>query len=127
MLYKGSDLILKDTDNNKVVAAAKSLELNINNETIEVGRQSSSKWRKYITGRFEWSITVSTLVSAAQFKASVGMIGKTFDVKFTDGQSSTTGLICGKCICRQAKITEQKGAIAKGSFVFQGTGSLTLA
>ena len=34
MLYKGSDLILKDTSNNKVVAAAKSLELNINNETI---------------------------------------------------------------------------------------------
>ena len=127
MLYKGSDLILKDTSNNKVVAAAKSLELNINNETIEIGRTGTSRWREYITGRFDWSITVSTLVSAAQFKASVGMIGKTYDVKFTDGQSSTTGLITGTCICRQVKITEQKGAIAKGSFVFQGTGSLTSA
>ena len=125
MLYKGSDLILKDTSNNKVVAAAKSLELNINNETIEIGRTGTSRWREYITGRFDWSITVSTLVSAAQFKASITMIGKTYEVKFTDGQSSTTGLISGTCICRQAKITEQKGAIAKGSFVFQGTGSLT--
>ena len=124
MLYKGNDLILKDTNNNKVVAAAKSVELNINNETIEVGRTDSSKWRQYITGRYDWSITVSTLVTSAQFKASLSMIGKTYDVKFTDGQSSTTGLLAGTCICKQVKITEQKGAIAKGSFVFQGTGAL---
>ena len=40
MLFKGKDLILKDYSNGIVLAASKSLELNINGETIEVGRTS---------------------------------------------------------------------------------------
>ena len=61
MLYKGSDLILKDTSNNKVVAAAKSLELNINNATIARGRTGTSRWPQYITGRLDASNRVAPL------------------------------------------------------------------
>ena len=125
MLFQGNDLILKDSNNGTVLAASKSLELNINDETIEVGRTSGEMWRKFITGRKDWSVSVSTLVSDGQFKASVGMIGKTYRVKFVNGQSATAAMLSGTCICKQVKITEQKGAIAKGSFVFQGTGALS--
>ena len=125
MLYKGNDLILKDSSNGIVLAASKSLELNINGETIEVGRTSADMWRKFITGRKDWSISVSTLVGSGQFTASAAMIGKTYGVKFVNGQSATSALLSGICICKQVKITEQKGSIAKGSFVFQGTGALS--
>ena len=125
MLFKGNDLILKDSSNGIVLAASKSLELNINGETIEVGRTSADMWRKFITGRKDWSISVSTLVGSGQFTASAAMIGKTYGVKFVDGQSATAALLSGICICKQVKITEQKGSIAKGSFVFQGTGALS--
>ena len=125
MLFKGNDLILKDTSNGIVLAASKSLELNINGETIEVGRTSSDMWRKFIRGRKDWSISVSTLVGSGQFTASAAMIGKTYGVKFVDGQSATAALLSGICICKQVKITEQKGSVAKGSFVFQGTGALS--
>ena len=125
MLFKGNDLILKDSCNGIVLAASKSLELNINGETIEVGRTSAEMWRKFITGRKDWSISVSTLVGSGQFTASAAMIGKTYGVKFVDGQSATAALLSGICICKQVKITEQKGSIAKGSFVFQGTGALS--
>ena len=125
MLYQGNDIILKDSNNGTVLAASKSLELNINDETIEVGRTSGEMWRKFITGRKDWSVSVSTLVSAGQFKASVGMIGKTYRVKFVVGISATTALLSGTCICKQVKITDQKGSVAKGSFVFQGTGALS--
>ena len=125
MLYNGKDLILKDTRNGIVLAASKSLELNINGETIEVGRTSAEMWRKFITGRKDWSISVSTLVGSGQFTASAAMIGKTYGVKFVDGQSATAALLSGICICKQVKITEQKGSSAKGSFVFQGTGALS--
>ena len=125
MLYNGKDLILKDTSNGIVLAASKSLELNINGETIEVGRTSADMWRKFITGRKDWSISVSTLVGSGQFSASVAMIGKTYGVKFVNGQSATSAMLSGICICKQVKITEQKGSIAKGSFVFQGTGALS--
>ena len=124
MLFQGNDLILKDSNNGTVLAASKSLELNINDETIEVGRTSGEMWRKFITGRKDWSVSVSTLVSAGQFNASVGMIGKTYGVKFVAGISATTALLSGACICKQVKITDQKGSVAKGSFVFQGTGAL---
>ena len=125
MLFKGNDLILKDSSNGIVLAASKSLELNINGETIEVGRTSADMWRKFITGRKDWSISVSTLVSSGQFTASAAMIGKTYGVKFVNGQSATSAMLSGICICKQVKITEQKGSIAKGSFVFQGTGALS--
>lgn len=125
MLFKGKDLILKDTSNGIVLAASKSLELNINCETIEVGRMSGEMWRKFITGRKDWSISVSTLVGSGQFTASAAMIGKTYGVKFVNGQSATSAMLSGICICKQVKITEQKGSIAKGSFVFQGTGALS--
>ena len=125
MLFKGNDLILKESSNGIVLAASKSLELNINGETIEVGRTSADMWRKFITGRKDWSISVSTLVGSGQFTASAAMIGKTYGVKFVDGQSATAALLSGICICKQVKITEQKGSIAKGSFVFQGTGALS--
>ena len=125
MLFKGNDLILKDSSNGIVLAASKSLELNINGETIEVGRTSADMWRKFITGRKDWSISVSTLVGSGQFTASAAMIGQTYEVKFVDGQSATSAMLSGICICKQVKITEQKGSIAKGSFVFQGTGALS--
>ena len=125
MLFKGNDLILKDSSNGIVLAASKSLELNINGETIEVGRTSADMWRKFITGRKDWSISVSTLVGSGQFTASAAMIGKTYGVKFVDGQSATAALLSGICICKQVKITEQKGSVAKGSVVFQGTGALS--
>ena len=125
MLFKGNDLILKDSSNGIVLAASKSLELNINGETIEVGRTSADMWRKFITGRKDWSISVSTLVGSGQFTASAAMIGKTYGVKFVNGQSATSAMLSGICICKQVKITEQKGSIAKGSFVFQGTGALS--
>ena len=125
MLYNGNDLILKDSNDGTVLAASKSLELNINGETIEVGRTSADMWRKFITGRKDWSISVSTLVGSGQFTASAAMIGKTYGVKFVNGQSATAALLYGTCICKQVKITEQKGSIAKGSFVFQGTGALS--
>ena len=125
MLFKGKDLILKDYSNGIVLAASKSLEININGETIEVGRTSGEMWRKFITGRKDWSISVSTLVGSGQFSASAAMIGKTYGVKFVNGQSATAAFLYGTCICKQVKITEQKGSIAKGSFVFQGTGALS--
>ena len=125
MLFKGNDLILKDSSDGIVLAASKSLELNINGETIEVGRTSAEMWRRFITGRKDWSISVSTLVGSGQFTASAAMIGKTYGVKFVNGQLATSAMLSGICICKQVKITEQKGSIAKGSFVFQGTGALS--
>ena len=124
MIYNAKELILLDTSNNKVVAAAKSIEINVKCDTVERTSANSGLFREYITGRKDWNFQVSSLVTSSQFSGAKTMVGTTYAVKFSL-QGSTAALMSGKAICTQAKITDQKGSIAKGSFVFQGTGALS--
>lgn len=124
MIFKGKELVLLNSSNTAVLAAAKSLELQVQCEMIERTSANYGIYREYITGRKDWSITVSTLVTSSQFQGIASMIGTTYSVKFAL-QGSTVALLSGSAICKSVKITEQKGAIAKGSFVFQGTGALS--
>lgn len=124
MIYNAKELILLDTSNNKVVAAAKSIEINVKCDTVERTSANSALYREYITGRKDWNFQISSLVTSSQFRGAKSMVGTTYAVKFTI-QGSTVALMSGNAICTQAKITDQKGSIAKGSFVFQGTGALS--
>ena len=124
MIFKAKELILLDTNNNTVVAAAKSIEINVKCDTVERTSANSGLFREYITGRKDWNFQVSSLVTSSQFSGAKTMVGTTYAVKFSL-QGSTAALMSGKAICIQAKITDQKGSIAKGSFVFQGTGALS--
>ena len=124
MIFKAKELILLDTNNNTVVAAAKSIEINVKCDTVERTSANSGLFREYITGRKDWNFQVSSLVTSSQFSGAKTMVGTTYAVKFSL-QGSTAALMSGKAICTRAKITDQKGSIAKGSFVFQGTGALS--
>ena len=124
MIFKAKELILLDTNNNTVVAAAKSIEINVKCDTVERTSANSGLFREYITGRKDWNFQVSSLVTSSQFSGAKTMVGTTYAVKFSL-QGATYALMSGKAICTQAKITDQKGSIAKGSFVFQGTGALS--
>ena len=124
MIYNAKELILLDTSNNKVVAAAKSIEINVKCDTVERTSANNGLYREYITGRKDWNFQISSLVTSSQFSGAKTMVGTTYAVKFSL-QGSTAALMGGNAICTQAKITDQKGSIAKGSFVFQGTGALS--
>ena len=124
MIFKAKELILLDTSNNTVVAAAKSIEINVKCDTVERTSANNGLYREYITGRKDWNFQISSLVTSSQFYGAKTMVGTTYSVKFSL-QGLTTALMSGKAICTQAKITDQKGSIAKGSFVFQGTGALS--
>lgn len=124
MIFKAKELILLDISNNTVVAAAKSIEINVKCDTVERTSANNGLFREYITGRKDWNFQISSLVTSSQFYGAKTMVGTTYSVKFSL-QGLTTALMSGKAICTQAKITDQKGSIAKGSFVFQGTGALS--
>lgn len=124
MIFKAKELILLDTNNNTVVAAAKSIEINVKCDTVERTSANNALYREYITGRKDWNFQISSLVTSSQFSGAKTMVGTTYAVKFSL-QGSTAALMSGNAICTQAKITDQKGSIAKGSFVFQGTGALS--
>ena len=124
MIFNAKELILLDTNNNTVVAAAKSIEINVKCDTVERTSANNGLYREYITGRKDWNFQISSLVTSSQFSGAKTMVGTTYAVKFSL-QGSTAALMSGNAICTQAKITDQKGSIAKGSFVFQGTGALS--
>ena len=126
MIYQasGKDLVLKNASNDTILYAAKSIEITIDCDMVEVAPQNGSGWREYIAGWKKWSFQVGTLASSSQISNAPSMIGATYYAKFTTS-GSTSEVIGGYCICTQAKITDTKGQIAKGTFVFQGKGVLS--
>lgn len=126
MIYQGSgkDLVLKNASNGTILYAAKSIEITIDCDMVEVAPQNGSGWREYVPGWKKWSFQVGTLASSSQVSDAPSMIGATYYAKFTMS-GSTSEVVGGYCICTQVKITDTKGQIAKGTFVFQGKGVLS--
>lgn len=126
MLYSGLDLMLYNSSGTAILGACKGVEIHVEQDVDEVPSATYSGWKNYVKKRKGWSFTISNLVTATTLSNSPSMVGTTYQCRFYDGTDTTkSALLSGSAICRQAKITEQKGSVAKGSFVFQGTGALT--
>ena len=126
MLYSGLDLMLYNSSGTAILGACKGVEINVEQDVDEVPSATYSGWKNYVKKRKGWSFTISNLVTATTLSNTPSMVGTTYQCRFYDGTDTTkSALLSGTAICRQAKITEQKGSVAKGSFVFQGTGALT--
>ena len=126
MLYSGLDLMLYNSSGTAILGACKGVEINVGQDVDEVPSTTDPGWKNYVKKRKGWSFTISNLVTATTLSNTPSMVGTTYQCRFYDGIDTTkSALLSGTAICRQAKITEQKGSIAKGSFVFQGTGALT--
>ena len=126
MLYSGLDLMLYNSSGTAILGACKGVEINVEQDVDEVPSTTSPDWKNYVKNRKGWSFTISNLVTATTLSNTPSMVGTTYQCRFYNGtDTNMSALLIGTAICRQAKITEQKGSIAKGSFVFQGTGPLT--
>ncbi len=126
MLYSGLDLMLYNSSGTAILGACKGVEINVGQDVDEVPSTTDPGWKNYVKKRKGWSFTISNLVTATTLSNTPSMVGTTYQCRFYDGTDTTkSALLSGTAICRQAKITEQKGSIAKGSFVFQGTGALS--
>ena len=60
MVIYGRDLIV--TANGMAIAAAKSCELQVSCDDIEISSPNSGQWREFITDRKEWAVTTNHLV-----------------------------------------------------------------
>lgn len=98
----------------------KSDDIQTQADTIEKSSATNQLWREYIAGRNEWSVNVSYLVLASAKILDLLLVGQTYDVTVTSGQTTMSG----KAILTSVKQTYSIGALAKGSFSFQGTGPL---
>ena len=60
MVIHGRDLIV--TANGMAIAAAKSCELQVSCDDIEISSPNSGQWREFIADRKEWAVTTNHLV-----------------------------------------------------------------
>ena len=122
-LIHGRNIIVSKLVGNAytAIAAAKSCDIEVEVEQIEVASTSSGQWREYIQGRKGWRVTVSGLVTAVK-DALIQDDAVSLKIGVRD---SSTDYISGNAIVRTSKVTGTVGNISQYSVVFIGNGALT--
>lgn len=125
MILHGRNLLIMQhtpTTDTPVVACAKSCEVNTSCDIIEISSTTNNIWREYITGRKDWSVTLSYIVTADDFAPSMLRIGEKVTLRFTD--RDTGALLQGDAFIKTCKVVATINNLTTGSFSFQGTGEL---
>ena len=126
MILHGRNLLIMqhtpNTTDTPVVACVKSCDVNTSCEIIEISSTTNNIWREYISGRKDWSVTVSYIVTVDDFAPSMLRIGEKVTLRFTD--RNTGALLQGDAFIKTCKVVATTGNLTTGSFSFQGTGEL---
>lgn len=119
----GRNLIIKM--GGTAIAGAKSCEINIQGDDIEIASASQGSWREFIAGRKEWSVSCGHLIPASgtPLKTNAQRVNSTVTLTVQSGQSGDT--LTGTAIVKQWKASGAIGNLATGSFTFKGTGALS--
>lgn len=104
-----------------IIAAARSCEINIDGDQIEVSSPNDGAWQHFIAGRKGWSISVGYLLGAGTFPTEAAMVNTTVTVVVYDG----TTKMQGSAIVKSWHATGNLSNLATGSFVFLGNGPLS--
>ena len=123
MIRHGRDLEITTANGGVLVALAKSCEINVDCDEIEISSSTSGKWKDFMAGRMEWSISVGYLLTAEGLAADKTKVGTVVNLNMTDGEYGTP--LTGTAIVKTWKVTGNVSDLAKGSFLFKGKGPLT--
>lgn len=104
-----------------IIAAARSCEINIDGDQLEVSSPNDGAWQHFIAGRKGWSISVGYLLGAGTFPTEAAMVNTTVTVVVYDG----TTKMQGSAIVKSWHATGNLSNLATGSFVFLGNGPLS--
>lgn len=124
-MVNGNNILIYATTagQTEVVAACKSLSLQVGTELIEIASPTSGQWREYLAGRNDWSLSVGWLVSQYSDIDKVLLAAQTVTIRVI-GRDQTLGLT-GTAIVQSARVDSNVGVLANGSFAFKGSGPLT--
>ena len=122
MVVHGKKLII--TVGGSAIAGAKSCEINIQCDDIEVASATQGKWREFLSGRKDWSVTCGHLLPASgtPLKSSAAMVGTKVVLSI---QTDMTGdILTGSAIVKSWRASGAVGNLATGAFSFRGSGAL---
>ena len=122
MVIHGRKIIVKA--GGTAIAGAKSCELSIKGDQIEVASPTTGTWRDFIAGRKEWAVTCGHLIPASgtPLKSNAAMVNTV--VTLTIETDMTGDTLTGQAIVETWKASGTVGNLATGTFQFRGKGAL---
>ena len=106
------------------VGAARTDEIQVDGEQIEIASKTSGKWRQFLAGRNTWSVQTSYLVSAASDIRELLKVNTTVRLRIGGSTMATGDYLTGYAIIKTQKLTAPIGGLANGTIVFLGNGAL---
>ena len=106
------------------VGAARTDEIQVDGEQIEIASKTSGKWRQFLAGRNTWSVQTSYLVTAASDIRELLKVNTTVRLRIGGSTMATGDYLTGYAIIKTQKLTAPIGGLANGTIVFLGNGAL---
>lgn len=106
------------------VGAARTDEIQVDGEQIEIASKTSGKWREFLAGRNTWSVQTSYLVTAASDIRELLKVNTTVRLRIGGSTMATGDYLTGYAIIKTQKLTAPIGGLANGTIVFLGNGAL---
>ena len=129
MIIHGKDIIIMA--GGTAIAAAKSCEIDVKTDLLEVSSPDTGKAHAFIPGRYTWTVTTSHLLIGETGDTTPvrtfirrAIVNNTVTLVIKDNDY-TNDTLTGTAICNTARITATKGNLAQGSLAWQGSGELT--
>jgi predicted secreted protein len=122
MVIHGRKIIVKV--GGTAIAGAKSCEISIKGDQIEVASPTTGEWRDFIAGRKEWSVTCGHLIPAigTPLKSNAAMVNTVVTLIIETDMTGDT--LTGQAIVETWKASGTVGNLATGTFQFKGKGAL---
>lgn len=120
---KGNNIIVMVGNN--AIAAAKSCEVEMSTELIEVSSPSSGTARSYVAGKTEWKVNVNRLLAdTSVMYQAVLQVGTSVTLK-VQVRNKSSDYLTGTAIVKSVKMTASRGDLVKFAISFVGTSELT--
>ena len=122
MAKNGNDILVYM--NGVAIASARSAEVRVDGELLEVASPTQGDWREFLAGRKEWDVQVGYLVVANADLAKLVTVNQKVTLTINGRNAGDTPGLTGTAFIRTAKQTYTRGSLIQGSFAFQGSGPL---
>ena len=126
MATLGNNIIvqIQSGQNWVAVGAARTDEIQVDGEQLEIASRTSGKWREFLAGRNTWSVQTSYLVTYASNIRDLLKVNTNVRLRIGGSTMATGDYLTGYAIIKTQKLTAPIGGLANGTIVFLGNGAL---
>lgn len=122
MAKNGNDILVYM--NGVAIASARSAEVRVDGELLEVASPTQGDWREFLAGRKEWDVQVGYLVVANADLAKLIQVNQKVTLIINGRTATAANGLIGSAFISTAKQTYNRGSLIQGSFAFKGSGPL---